>query len=304
MFDHSILSKNGFGGGMASAIGLRVKLATTILAFLFLAVTQGIAQLSSQGTEFPFQLREGLIWIQVSVPQCGKTLNFMLDSGAEVSVVDLRVAQSLGLKWGNLVSVRGVKSSVNGYWPEHLSAQLGDISLPKDFLAVNLSDLSKACKCGVDGLLGADFFKGRIVQIDFQKQKIRLLKSANPGAHEESIPLQVRSSGMLVKIQVNNGKAQKVRLDTGCASPLQWVSSKAPSEPYARQIAVGMTEVSIPLIRTSVRIGESEFTSVPTGLQDHQIFAGEAGLVGTPLLSRFAVVTVDTLAKRLLLRRY
>ena len=124
MFDHSILSKNGFGGGMASAIGLRVKLATTILAFLFLAVTQGIAQLSSQATEFPFQLREGLIWIQVSVPQCGKTLNFMLDSGAEVSVVDLRVAQSLGLKWGNLVSVRGVKSSVNGYWPEHLSACL------------------------------------------------------------------------------------------------------------------------------------------------------------------------------------
>jgi hypothetical protein len=290
--------------GTAFAIRIPMKMVAFLLAFLFLAATQAIAQLSSQITGFPFEYREGLIWIEVSVPQSGRTLCFMLDSGAEVSVIDLRVAQSLGLKQGNLVSVRGVKSSVNGYWPEHLSAQLGNISLPKDFLAVNLSDLSRACKCGVDGLLGADFFKGRVVEIDFEEHQIRVLKSANAAAYEESLPLQVRSSGMLIKVQVNNGKSQKVRVDTGCASPLQWVSSRIPSEPYARQIAVGMTEVSMPLIRTSVRMGGSVFTSVPTGVQDRQIFAGEDGLLGTPLLSRFAVVTIDTPAKRLLLRRY
>jgi hypothetical protein len=304
MLVQNVLGNNSLYGGTAFARRILMKIVVTILSFLFLAVTQGIAQMPARITDFPFEYREGLIWIDVSVPGIGKTLSFMLDSGAEVSVIDLRVAQGLGLKQGNLVSVRGVKSSVNGYWPEHLAARLGDVSLPKDFLAVNLSDLSKACKCGVDGLLGADFFKGRVVQINFQEQKIHVLKSANPTACEESLPLQVRSSGMLIRIQVNSGKSQKVRLDTGCASPLQWVSSKTPSEPYAKQIAVGMTEVSMPLIRTSVRIGDSVFTSVPTGVQDRQIFSGEDGLLGTPLLARFAVVTIDTLAKRLLLRNY
>jgi hypothetical protein len=205
---------------------------------------------------------------------------------------------------GGTVSVRGVKSSVEGYWPEHLCARVGDVSLPRDLLAVDLGALSQACGCGVDGLLGADFFKGRRVQIDFRSRKIRLLTSAAPNGEERAIALEVRSCGMLVKIQVNHGKQQKVRLDTGCASALQWAASKAPCEPYSRQIAVGMTEVSMPLIKTSVRIGENEFESVPTGLQGHQIFAGEAGLLGTPLLSRFAVVTVDTLSRRLLLQRY
>jgi hypothetical protein len=289
--------------GTAFAIMWRMRPICSIVAFVFFALAQGQAQLSSVLAEFPFELREGMIWIEIRVPQSAKPLHFMLDSGAQVSVIHLGVARCLGLKWGGPVIVRGVKSSVTGYWPEHLSARLGGVNLPEDFLAVDLGQLSHACGCGVDGLLGADFFKGRIVQIDFQSRKIRLLKYVNLEGNEESLPLFVRASGLLVRIQVNGGKPQKVRLDTGCASPIQWVAAKATSEPCARQIAVGMTEVSMPLVRRSVRLGGNEFPSVPTGLQDHQIFPGEAGLLGTPLLSRFAVVTIDTVTKRLFLKK-
>jgi hypothetical protein len=265
-----------------------VNLLRRILWVFSLALMQGQTQLAAADQEFPFQIREGLIWLNISVPQASEPLNVILDSGAEVSTVDFRVVQRLGLKWGRPVSVLGVKSSVTGYWPEHLFARLGEVVLPQDFLAVDLSQLNKACGGGMDGILGEDFFKGRRLQIDFKLHKIRLLTSVVSGGNEESLPIQVRSSGILVKIRVNNGKEQNVRLDTGCASPLQWVRSK---------------EVSIPLIRTSVRIGATEFDSVQTGLQDHQIFPGEAGLLGTALLSRFAVVTVDTVAKRLFLKK-
>jgi hypothetical protein len=281
-----------------------VRFFCTIVACVFFALTRGNALPSQALAEFPIQLREGLIWIEVRVPQSAEPLNFMLDTGAQVSVIHLGVALRLGVKLGRLVSVRGVKTNVNGYWPEHVSARLGEVRLPADFLAVDLGQLSQACGRGVDGLLGADFFKGRLVQIDFQNHKLRLLESHHLDGDEESIPLMVRPSGMLAEIRVNGGKAQKMRLDTGCASPLQWVAGKAPSEPYARQIAVGMTEVSMPLVETSVRIGGSEFTSVSTGLQDHQIFAGEDGLLGASLLSRFAAVTVDAVAKRLILKKY
>ena len=245
-----------------------------------------------------------MIWIEIRVPQSSQPLNFMLDSGAQISVIHLGVAQRLGVPLGGPVNVRGVKSSVTGYWPEHLSARLGVVRLPEDFLAVDLGQLSQACGCGVDGLLGADFFKEHIVQIDFQNRKIRLLKSVIPEGNEDSLPLFVRASALLVNIQVNGGKPQKVRVDTGCASPLQWVASKAPSEASSQQIAVGMTMVSMPLVKRSIRIGASEFPSVPTGLQDHQIFAGEAGLLGTSLLARFAMVTFDTATKRLYVKKY
>jgi hypothetical protein len=281
-----------------------VRFVIAITTFLFLALTRGQAQSSSVIAEFPFQLREGLIWIEVRAPQSVQPLNFMLDTGAQVSVIHFGVAQHLGLKLGGPVSVRGVKSNANGYWTGQFCARLGDVMLPKDILAVDLDELSQACGGGVDGLLGADFFKGRRVQIDFRNLKIRLLKPALPGESEEAVPLEVRPQGMLVKIRVNHGRQQKVRLDTGCASPLQWVASQVPSGPYSRQIAVGMAKISMPLIKTTVRVGRTEFNSVPTGLQDQQIFPGEAGLLGTPLLSRFAVVTVDALSGQLLLQKY
>jgi hypothetical protein len=281
---------------------MRSLIAITI--WLFLTLPRSEAGLSPVIAEFPFQFREGLIWIEVRTPESSQPLNFMVDSGAQVSVINLAVARRLGLMLGGLVSVRGVNANASGYWPEHLSARLGDVMLPRDFLAVDLCQLSQACGCGVDGLLGADFFKGRRVQIDFQRQKIRLLRPAPPGKDEESLPLTAHSGGMLVKLQVNNNKPQNVRLDTGCATALQWVAVEIPSGPCARQIAVGMTRISMPLIHATVRLGRSEFKSVPTGLQDHQIFSGEAGLLGAPLLANFAVVTVDAPAKRLLLKQY
>jgi hypothetical protein len=299
----SKLYKRGSVGSTAILDATKVRLFCCVVAIIFAASIHGYAQSSSVLAEFPCQLREGMIWIEIRVPKVARPLNFMLDSGAQVSVIHTGVARRLDLKLGRLVSVRGVNSNVVGFWPEHLVAKLGKVSLPRDLLAVDLGQLSKACGCGVDGLLGADFFGGRIVQIDFKNSKIRLLKDMALDGNEDSLPLFVQGSGLLIKIQVNDGEPQKVRMDTGCASALQWVATSPSTEPCSRQFAVGMTEVSMPLVKRTVRIGGTEFQSVPTGLQDHQIFPGEAGLLGTPLLSRFALVTFDTLSKRLILKK-
>src|SRR6266853_543923 len=50
--------------------------------------------------EFPFQYREGLLWIEVNIPQSEEPLNFLLDTGAEVSVINLNTARRIGLKLG------------------------------------------------------------------------------------------------------------------------------------------------------------------------------------------------------------
>src|SRR6266498_2231257 len=77
-----------------------------------------------QATEFPFQYLEGLIWLKVQTPKSAEPLNFLLDSGAGISVINLTTAQRLGLRLANRVEVQGVGSSTYGYFPQRLSASV------------------------------------------------------------------------------------------------------------------------------------------------------------------------------------
>lgn len=273
------------------------------LLCVILAVQVAIARgetTASTSSEFPFEYREGLLWIKVAIPQSEQQLNFLVDTGAGVSVINLNTAKRIGLKLGRQVTVRGVDTMLTGYWQQHLSAKVGGVRLPREYLAVDLEKLSRSCEQPVDGLVGADFFRGRVVQIDFDAQKIRLLKSEKAEKSDNALPLKSLSCGMRVPISVNGRDPQWVRLDTGCATALQWVTSEVPDQ-CTHQMAIGLAEISIPQTKTSVSIGEHQFSDVPTGLHEKPIFPGEAGLLGNGLLSRFATVTIDAKAGRVTL---
>jgi len=252
--------------------------------------------------EFPFQYHEGLLWVEVSVPLSDKPLHFLLDTGAGASVINLSTAKRLGLKLGREVTVRGVDTTLPGYWQESLSAKAGMVQLPDKYLAVDLGKLSRSCEQIVDGLVGADFFCEHVVQIDFEAQKIRLVKPEKAEKSGETLPLQLRRCGMRVPITVNGHKDQWVRLDTGCARALQWVTSDVRPEQCTRQMAIGLAEISIPQTTTTVGIGTHQFKNVPTGLHKTAIFPGEAGLLGNGLISRFSTATIDAKAGRVILK--
>jgi len=274
--------------------------------FIVVLVVIALVQVRAASTtlaEFPFQLREGFLWIKVKTSESEKPLNFLVDTGAGVSAINLNTAKRIGLKLGREVTVHGVDATLTGYWQQHLSAKAGEVRLPNEYLAVDLEKLSHSCEQPVDGLLGADFFRGRVVQIDFDAQRIRLLKrSPSGGSTDNSLPLQFRTCGMRVPIAVNDRAGQWVRLDTGCATPLQWVNSNVkPEDCSGRRMAIGLTEISIPQTKTAVSLGKYKFSDVPTGLHQTAIFPGEAGLVGNGLLSRFSSITIDGKAERLVL---
>jgi hypothetical protein len=269
---------------------------------MFLAVAFCRAQTAVAGTaEFPFQYREGLLWIEVEAPQSEKPLNFLLDTGAGVSVVNLSTARRLGLELGREVAVQGVRTTLTGYWQTPMSAAVGDLQLPRSYLAVDLEKLSRSCERPVDGLVGADFFRDRTVQIDFDARKIRLLDKVSAGKGVETLPLRLRECGMLVPLRVNGQKRQWVRLDTGCASALQWVASDVKPLRCGRQMAIGLADVSIPQTLTAVELGKHRIEMVPTGLHESAIFPGEAGLLGNGLLAGFSAITIDAKERRVLL---
>jgi Aspartyl protease len=280
---------------------MRARLGLTIL---FAAALMRVAAAGTvAGEEFPFHLDEGFIWVKVRVPESPEPLNFLLDSGASVSVINLRTAEKAGFKLGKRVGVEGVGARAEGFWPQDVSATAGAVRLPEKYLAVDLSELSGSCACRVDGLIGADFFRGRIVQIDFAAGKVRLLAAAPASVSQEALPLKVGQRALRVPVRVNGGAARWARLDTGCASSLHWVTDDAESPAPARRVAVALTKVSVGVARTRVQLGGACFEGVATDLHPEAILAGEAGLLGNGLLSRFRSVTIDWKSGRVLLER-
>jgi hypothetical protein len=268
--------------------------------FFILALTSAARAAARDTVEIPFEDREGLLWIHATIGDTNR-VNLLLDTGAGASVINRSTADRLGLKRGAAVNVRGVSTMLTGYQLRGVTARAGDVPLPANYITVDLRKLSVSCQEPVDGLLGADFFCERAVELDFKERKLRILADTPDHSNADTIPMELRPCGMRVPITVNGHKQQWVRLDTGCATPLQWVTSKVKATDCNPKVAIGLTEVSIPQAETTVEIGRQRFESIPTGLHEQPIFAGESGLLGNGLLSRFSRVTIDAKARRVIL---
>ena len=74
------------------------------LAALLVSVTERAAA----SVEIPFAYRDGLLWVDVAASGRSEPLHFLLDSGAEASVLGAGAARRLGLKPGRPEAVQGV----------------------------------------------------------------------------------------------------------------------------------------------------------------------------------------------------
>jgi hypothetical protein len=243
-----------------------------------------------------------MIWLEVNLASHSEPLRFVLDSGAGKSVLHLGTAQQLGVKLGVRETVQGVQGRCAAYRVDRLDAVVASEPVPRSLLALDLSSISAACGTRIDGLLGADFFRNRIVQIDFAAQKVRILSRgelANCGG--QSLPLNRRGDALCLRVGVNGHPTQWMRLDTGYSGALEWVTAGAIT-PRASGTSVAVSAASRGQIRTEVLLGAERLSAVKTGVRPQPIFAGEAGLVGNGLLSQFRV-TIDAAGSRLLLQR-
>ena len=273
------------------------------LCAILVLVSRLLQAETTPASELPIQFREGLLWGEVSVPQSKEPLHFLVDSGASASVVNLSTARRLGLKLGPKVKVTAVATTLTGHWPVKLSAKAGELELPDEYLALDLSKLSSACSRSVDGLIGADFFRDRVVEIDYTAEKLRVFSASPSAESSNAVALETRPCGFRVLVNVNGGKSQWVRVDTGCATAFQWVTSNERADRCTSKLAVGLAELSIPQTMTGLRIGNHHLDTVPTGLHSKAIFPGESGLLGNGLLAQFGIVTIDAKSGRLFLGR-
>jgi len=268
------------------------------VVLLLAALNAARADASFLPGQFQCHFREGLLGVEVEL-QGNHILHFLVDSGASASILNLPAAQKLGIKFGKKTSIAGMRASAEAHWSPELTLKIGDGFITQKFLIANLHALS-GITSKVDGLIGADFFAGKIVEINFVTETIRLLDDA-PLEKRPFIPLKITPEGtFLLAASVNRNPTQWFRLDTGCSSSLQWVTGCANSSMHSPETSVALATRTALQSFSSFEAGGIFLDGVPTALRSTPLFGGEAGLIGNGLLSRFSSVVIDVRSGRLI----
>jgi hypothetical protein len=103
----------------------------SVLCTLLAALLLPLSARSEVLEEIHFQYRDGLIWLKVNIAGKSRPLNFLLDSGAGVSAIDLRIARTLGVLLGNRQIVLGVNGQGLAFQVSDLHAVCAGVDLQK-----------------------------------------------------------------------------------------------------------------------------------------------------------------------------
>ncbi len=242
--------------------------------------------------EIPFRYQDGLIWLKVELAGKKERMNFLLDSSASVSAIDLHTAHTHGVNLGDRQSVEGVSGQGIAYRVNDFQAMAEGIALAKSILAIDLGSVSECCQQHIDSILGTDFFRDRIVQIDFKAGKICLLKNCKLNtANCDTLRIRMRNGAFCVPVRIAGNPVQWMRLDTGCDSALEWVVTGTEKRRMGGP-SIGLSAASVHYMNVSARLGKHSFNDIAAGIHTREIFPGEDGLLGNGLLSKFCL-TID-----------
>ena len=156
--------------------------------------------------EIPFRWTPGQIEVQVAVN--GRApLWFVVDSGAEYSILDREVAKSFGLTGDRFV--KGV------------TLKVGPVVMRDQTIMLMALDNFRRQKREIRGVVGYDFFATRVVTIDFQRRL--LLLSQPPAKNATRFPIRFAGRLPVIDAQLTiGGKTLKAALmiDTGAQQAL------------------------------------------------------------------------------------
>jgi hypothetical protein len=235
-----------------------------------------------------------MIVVEATIADSDTPLKFILDSGAGQSVMAKETAGELGLETSGTERIRTVNGTAITGRVTTTVLTLGPDSRSMRFstrpLVMDLSRESRLLGVPLGGLIGMDFFEGRLVQIDFKASCLRVSHDGKPNPHSIRLPLSRSADGFFVPLKAKDASLARVRVDTGCSRSLCWT----PPEGAIRGLwGNGKTH------KTAVRFGDLVVDEVSTDLYRQPLFPGEDGLLGTALLSRFESVWIDAINRRI-----
>jgi predicted aspartyl protease len=235
---------------------------------------------------------------------------FVVDSGADTSVVGQRIARDLELPLGtpvilNGVTARNVVDSVKIAELTIGSSRIPNLELP----ALRESDV------GSDGLIGIDALNKQRLMLDFEERKVRIEDASNPITFSpgDIVITAKRIQGQLILTHVRAGDVPlDAVVDTG--SEVTIGNSALRQKLIGNHIVkfwnaevTGVTGVTVPIQMTVIprlQLGPVTLEFVPIAFADVPPFEmfglsdQPALLLGTDLLEKFRRVSLDFRARK------
>ncbi len=275
-----------------------------------------------RATSIPIQISGNHIYVPVSINGKAKKW-FILDTGAEMGVINKSVAEELGLAMsGDIEGRGGGEQSISVSLVSDLTLEVSGATITGQTLAaVALDALEPKIGRRMEGILGSEFFHRFVVQIDYEHKLLHLYDPATftYEGTEQPIPIILESNLPMINIafQVAGCKRStgKFLMDTGANSAIDISSPKVEadsfaqcaSKTYAGNISYGVGGASKQLVaRTDILdFGGHAVPSLIGSLMQDKLGAGASkdrdGLIGGELFKHF-VITFDYTGRRLWLK--
>jgi hypothetical protein len=269
------------------------------------AEPKGPAQKTAVRESFKFDPNDDQILIPVHVG--GKDYQFVLDTGATVSVFDISLRSHLGPRVDSAY-VEGAHDNVRLELCSPLNARVGSLLLTKDpVVCFDFTPARKYTGCDVHGIIGMDFLKDWIITIDFDEGRLDILPSETERSPKwgECI-LFVYGAGGLMSIlaMVDNNVQMPFMVDTGTAntgSIEETLLTRLVNAREARCTGDGKTcDISGMYASRVARLSHFSFHSFQH--ENLQFTSDKKNILGLKYLSRY-LVTIDFPNQRMYLAK-
>jgi hypothetical protein len=273
--------------------------------------------LGNSALRIPLEIDNKLILLRVSV-NGSKPLRFIFDTGASLSVISSKRAAELGLKSQGRFSGDATGGRIQGDTIEGVEFRVQGAKVSK--LTVASFPLPTPPGFEFDGIIGCDFIKQFVVEVDYLK---RIMNLYNPRTYRyvgrgKSVPLiligqntPLVSAKILLagrapfklKLEVDTGGDNAVLVNSPFAKRHKLVEAMQNTTQNTRN-GGGGTEHVVTGQANAVKLGSFTLKNVPIQLSLDTEGAGASeekdGLIGGEIFRRFRV-TFDYSRKRMIL---
>ncbi len=265
--------------------------------------------------EIPFERQDNFIIVKVLF-QGLFPLRFIIDTGAEHTIlIKKEISDLLRVTYDREITIMGtdMKTEIKAYIARKIQLGLPNLSLQKDILVLNEDyfKFDEYAGLEIQGIIGAEVFKGHVVKFDYIKQIITVytpsvFKESDHRNYEEQ-PIQlIRSKPYITtnaQISSDSTISLKLLLDTGASLALLLHTYSTPGLVMPEHVLKGNIgnglggeiEGFMGRVRT-LDVAKSTLGNIISHFQELNALSDSAnimrrnGLIGGEILSRFTFI--------------
>lgn len=260
-------------------------------------------------TSTPFEIFGDHIFLTLSVDD-SEPVDFIFDTGDGLAVIDIDIAESLGLRMDHKASKTSAQGSISGSLIKHNKVEINDVKLEDiELYATSLNHLEQSIGRNIDGIIGYDLLENYVVKVDYDDMTFKLYDpgsfkyEGNGEGFKFKLDSYIPHISCTVKLNNDESYTDEFFINTGAGTTMDFNTVFASKhgvidktgEHYSYPVA-GIEDKETMHYEGRVMsfgFGSIQFENLPIGISQakHGIQHNKkvAGIIGNNLLKRFNI---------------